>query len=316
VLGASLLWLAAGFAAGWVTALVTHGIDPMAAPRAPLNARPAGTPAPNPAPTAARSPVASPSAGTRDSAALTPTIPKPAATPTSAASGWVETFLEDFNGATLDPTKWNIGSHWRGSELYVPDNVRIQDGRLRLESRRQTYSSQGRSFDYTSGYVDTRGKFSQLYGRFEVRARLPKGNGIWPAHWLMPQDGSTRPEIDIMELLGGYPSTVHMSNHWGTAEKPEDVTRSFTGPNFSTDFHTFTLEWEPGQLRWLVDGILRVTTTDGVPTVPMYLILNTQIGGDWPGFPDGTTVFPQFHEIEYVRVYRRVPAGGKFPLTP
>jgi beta-glucanase (GH16 family) len=228
----------------------------------------------------------------------------------------VETFQDEFRGATLDPTKWNIESLGFDDTLYVPGNVRIQDGRLRLESRRQQNSYQGRNYDYTSGYVNTKGKFSQLYGRFEIRARLPKGNGVWSGHWLLPQDDSPRPEIDIMELLGGYPTTVYMSNHWGPVEKREHLTRPFSGPDFSTDFHTFTLEWEPGQLRWLVDGVQRVTTTDGVPTVPMYLILNTQIGGDWPGFPDGTTMFPQFHDIEYVRVYRRVPGGGQFPLTP
>jgi beta-glucanase (GH16 family) len=96
-----------------------------------------------------------------------------------------------------------------------------------------------------------------------------------------------------------------MSNHWGTPANRQYQTLSFRGPDFSADFHTFAVEWEPGALRWYVDGVLRAATNTGVPAVPMYLILNTAIGGVWPGDPDDSTALPQSHDVQYVRVYRR-----------
>ena len=107
-----------------------------------------------------------------------------------------------------------------------------------------------------------------------------------------------------MELLGNDPTTYYMSQHFGTATNHGMYSWQYTGPDFSADFHTFAIEWQPGVIRWLLDGQVLTTSTSNVPDVPMYLILNTAVGGTWPGNPDGTTVFPQYHDIDYVRVYR------------
>jgi beta-glucanase (GH16 family) len=208
----------------------------------------------------------------------------------------------------LDSAKWNNVFDARGYngelQLYTPANVWVEDGHLRIESRRESISYQGQQYAYTSGRVDTNGKFSQMYGRFEVRARLPMTRGVWPAHWLLPAT-SWPPEIDIMELLGHDPTTVYLSNHWGTPADHGLLMLHYTGPNFAADFHTFVVEWEPSTIRWLVDGVVRASTTDHIPAVPMYLILNTAIGGTFPAYPDASTVLPQVHDIDYVRVYRR-----------
>ena len=229
-----------------------------------------------------------------------PAPPKP-----DPADDWKLVWSDEFEKKPIDLSKWNVedgpGLYNNELQYYAPDEVLVKDGALRLRSRHRHY----RGRDYTSGKVTTRGKFSQTYGKFEVRARLPKTKGIWPAHWLLPEDGAWPPEIDITELLGHDPRTVHMSNHYGTAAKHEEQTSHFTGPDYSDDFHTFAVEWQPRLIRWLVDGQERFRSTQGVPDKPFYLILNTAVGGEWPGKPDDKTVFPQFHDIDYVRVYRR-----------
>jgi beta-glucanase (GH16 family) len=175
-------------------------------------------------------------------------------------------------------------------------------------------------FEFTSGLVEGPGLFSHTYGWIEVRAKLPSTQGIWPAHWMLgesfPQIGWPRcGEIDIMESLGHDPDTVYFSRHWGDPYVHRGT--SFSGPDFSQDFHTFSIRWTTDEMSWYVDGALRYSTsiTDAgeVFRRPFYLILNTAVGGYWPGFPDPTTVFPQYHEIDYVRWY--VESGpGDFDL--
>ena len=129
---------------------------------------------------------------------------------------------------------------------------------------------------YTSGHVDTLGKFKQEYGRFEIRAKLPRGQGIWPALWMLPANRETwPPEIDIVELLGHEPNTIHMTNHFGVWPKNKLEGKDFTGPDFTKDFHVYALEWEPDELRWYVDGDLKHSTRKHIPKEPFYIILNT-----------------------------------------
>ena len=218
---------------------------------------------------------------------------------------WELVWHDEFDGKTLDLSKWRIedAALEKNNELeyYSPDEVYVHDGLLTLRSRKRKMAKR----QYTSGLAETKGKFSQTFGRFEIRAKLPRGQGIWPAHWLLPENGQWPPEIDIMEFLGHELTTVHMTNHYGVWPNNRLEGDSFTGPDFSKDFHVFTLEWEPGALRWYVDGIQRFATTANVPQIPCRLILNTAVGGDWPGDPDQTTVFPQYHDIDYVRIYAR-----------
>lgn len=168
------------------------------------------------------------------------------------------------------------------------------------------------------------------YGRVEVRAKLPRGQGIWPASWMLPTDWvyggwAASGEIDIMELVGHEPDRVHGTLHHG-GEWPDNVftgdSYNIDGADFSEDFHVFELEWEHGEIRWYVDGEWYQTqrswsSDSGVYPAPFdrrfHLLLNVAVGGNWPGSPDGSTVVPQTMEIDWVRVYEDSPgepAGG------
>lgn len=229
------------------------------------------------------------------------------ATPPPERDGWRLVWHDEFDGDELDTGKWRVeyAALVKNQELqfYTDDEVYLEDGCLVLRSREREYGGR----EYTSGLVDTQHRFSQVFGRFEVRAKLPKGQGIWPAHWMLPEDHpSWPPEIDIMELLGHEPEVVHLTQHWGTW--PNNASRGvpFSGPDFSEDFHTFAVEWSPGRIDWFVDEQLGFTSTGDIPQIPFYIILNTAVGGHWPGNPDETTEFPQYHHIDFVRVYERV----------
>jgi len=249
----------------------------------------------------------------------------------TAETEWKLVWSDEFNGTTLDPKKWNVllreQSKHGELQYYVPDEVFVEQGLLRLRSRVRSYGS----MKYTSGRLDTKGKFAPTYGRFEIRAKLPGGKGLWPAHWLYPQNRNwemeylmedavakgkerlipeERPwysEIDIMEFLGHETHILYGTVHYCTYDGQR---RSSSGTwqgesDYTEGLHTFALEWEPDSIRWFVDGHLIHATVTGIPHTPHYLILNTAIGGSWPGNPDSTTVFPQFHDIDYVRVYQR-----------
>lgn len=231
---------------------------------------------------------------------------------------WTVIWQDQFAGTTIDGAKWNIRDEGdpANNELqyYASDDAYIDTGNLVLRSQSRSYGGHA----YTSGSVTTLGKLNGVYGRWEVRARLPYGKGFWPAHWLLPVSGAWPPEVDIMEQVGDVPWRVTMSHHWGPlppGTKPWDIGQTaggtFWGPDFTQDFHTFAIEWFPGQLYWYIDGILRASSIrPQVPSEPMYLILNTAVGGDWPGSPDGSTPFPAYHLIDYVRVSVPSDPGG------
>ncbi|MCB9865025.1 MAG: glycoside hydrolase family 16 protein [Phycisphaerales bacterium] len=243
---------------------------------------------------------------------------------TDAPSGWDVVWRDEFDGPAVDPAKWRIEDvHLiKNNELqyYTPEDVYINpqgtggESVLTLRSQARTFwgfdtAGNWRQFDYTSGLVDSRGKFAAVYGRWEVRARLPGTKGMWPAHWMLPIRPVWPPEIDIMEAIGTQPTRVVMSMHWGPVPpgtSPWDigqtVSTAYWGPDYTQDYHTFAIEWWPGAVYWLVDDVVRAATARSeVPAEPMYLTLNTAVGGDWPGTPDATSVFPQYHEIDWVR---------------
>ena len=227
----------------------------------------------------------------------------------SSTGRWTLVWGDEFNAAGLDAAKWTArdeaGRYNHEMQYYAPNEVVVRDGCLRLSSHRRPW---GHCL-YTSGAVDTKAKYFFLYGRVEVRARLPRGQGIWPACWLLPEDRSWPPEIDVMELLGHEPRTLHMTNYWGPPATPRLNSGLYAGPDFSQDWHTYSMVWEPNRIRWYVDGVQKFVSTKGVPHKPMYLILNTAVGGDFPGSPDKTTPFPQRYDIDYVRVWQH-PADG------
>lgn len=238
---------------------------------------------------------------------------------TDAEPAWDVIWNDEFNGTTVNTARWNVSDiHYnKNNELqyYAPDEVYLDNGNLVLRSRQRPYwgfddRGDWRYFDYTSGLVDTFGKFPFVYGRVDIRAKLPGTKGLWPAHWMLSQSGSWPPEIDITEVTGDVPWRVVTSLHWGPlppGQYPWDIGQTanseYWGPDYTQDFHTFSLEWLPGLINWYIDDTVRFSVSRAeIPDETMYLILNTAVGGDWPGPPDGSTILPQYHEIDYVRV--------------
>ncbi len=220
---------------------------------------------------------------------------------------WVLTWNDEFNGNSVDGSKWRVEDAAlvknNEKQYYTPQNVGVNGGVLTLLSEKRTIG--GRA--YASGLVESKDRFSQTYGRFEFRAKLPKTKGLWPALWTLPQSGVWPPEIDVMELLGHDPFTVYMTHHWGTWPSIFNESTPYTGAaDFSQAFHTFRCEWFPGRIDYYVDNTLRAQHHINIPSQDFYIIMNTAVGGDWPGDPDASTVFPQRHQIDYVRVYRYV----------
>ena len=221
--------------------------------------------------------------------------------------GWDLVWQDEFDHNCLDTGNWNI-EDWaseKNEELqyYSPANVKVEDGLLKLISKNEIFKGR----DYTSGAVQSQGKFSFLYGKVEMKAKLPSGQGIFPAFWMMPdQENTWLPEIDIMEMVGHLPNEVWMVSHWldeNGALKTDYNT--FIGDDFSKDFHLFSIEWTPESISWFIDDIERHRTSKFIPKEPMYLYLNTAVGGIWPGSPDNSTIFPVNYEIDYVRVFTR-----------
>ena len=238
---------------------------------------------------------------------------------------------DEFNGpdgSAPDATKWAIqvgGNGWGNNEqeYYTArsQNVQVKGGNLVITAIKEDYTrSDGVAQHYTSARMQTRGLFSQQYGRFEARIKIPKGEGIGPAFWMLGNniDAAGWPacgEIDIMENIGREPNIVH-GTLYAPGYPPEGYTAAYTLPSgaFSDDFHIFAVEWEPQQIRLYVDGNLYATDTpSGSPvpsnwpfsTQPFFILVNLAVGGNWPGNPDNTTQFPQQMLVDYVRVYQK-----------
>lgn len=246
-------------------------------------------------------------------------------------SNWVLAWSDEFNGpkgSSPDPAKWTFeigGGGWGNQELEYytsrPENARIEHGRLVITARRENYTgADGVTRDYTSARLKTQGKFSITYGRVEARIKIPRGQGVWPAFWMLgsdidqagwPQSG----EIDIMENIGREPATVHGTIHGPGYSGAKGIGSPFTLPHgrFADHYHVFAVEWEPNQIRFYVDRKLYATRTPAdlppgtkwVYDRPFFLLLNFAVGGSWPGPPDKHTPFPQKMLVDYVRVYRR-----------
>jgi beta-glucanase (GH16 family) len=218
--------------------------------------------------------------------------------------GWKLTWSDEFIGSVVNTSKWlvvNRDPNKNGeSQWYSPNHVSVVNGMLRLKSTNTWTNGK----QYTSGSVESVNRFFQQYGRFEGRMRLPKTQGIWPAFWMLPNPSGWPPEIDIMEFLGHDVDTVYFSNHWGVWPNNAYQTTGFSGPDYSADFHTFAVDWWPDRMEWYIDGYRRATHNQAVPQSPFFIILNTAVGGFWPGYPDATTVFPQYFDIDYVRAYQ------------
>jgi beta-glucanase (GH16 family) len=242
---------------------------------------------------------------------------------------WTLVWSDEFNaadGSAPDPTKWSfdVGSHWNNElEYYTsrPQNARIEKGKLVITALNDTYTgNDGVTRNYTSARLKTKDKFEQVYGRFEARIKIPSGQGLWPAFWLLGNDmnkvGSPAcGEIDIMENVGKDPSVIRGTIHGPGYSGAQGIGSSFrlASGHFADDYHVYAVEWDPNTLRFYMDDILYATRTPaeipaGTKWVfdhPFYILLNLAVGGAWSGSPDETVVFPKSMLVDYVRVYKR-----------
>ncbi|MEI9998866.1 MAG: glycoside hydrolase family 16 protein [Verrucomicrobiota bacterium] len=233
--------------------------------------------------------------------------------------GWVLTFDDEFDGPALDTTKWTPHYNFNAIinhelQAYIPDAFVFSDGILQITAKHEPGRQAGRTQQYTSGAMTTSGKFSQQYGYFEVRCKLPKGKGYWPAFWLLSDSGKWPPEIDIFENLGHENQTLHFTNHWmDDQHHPRGKGQQTNGPDYTADFHTIAVDWEPDAIVWYVDDKEQCRVTDNIEKEKMYILLNLAVGGDWPKSPDANTVFPQSFDVDYVRVYQKANQASSSP---
>jgi beta-glucanase (GH16 family) len=263
---------------------------------------------------------------------LTATVALALAAPLSAchkqptADEWTLTWQDEFDGPagqSPDPSRWSfdVGTDWGNAQLEYdtarPANVALDGaGRLAITARRESYLGSA----YTSGRIHTNGHFAQATGRFEARMRMPRGQGLWPAFWLLGSDISSAGwpacgELDIMEYRGQEPSVVQGSLHGPGYSGGAAVTRRYAYPNggLDTDFHLYAVEWSTTSITWSLDGTEFFTATPGslpagsswVFNHPFFVVLDLAVGGHYVGSPDSSTVFPQDLLVDYVRVYRK-----------
>lgn len=285
---------------------------------------------------------------------------------TKAKSPWKLVWNDEFDGDAIDPAKWDydIGngffdykSHqwidgWGNEELQYytrePENVFVKNSHLTIRAVKESLHGCG----YTSARLKSRKRdgtalFTKLYGRFEIRARVPWGKGLWPALWMLPQDDkyggwAASGEIDLMEIVGEKPHQVLNSIHYGsTFPKRSLHTHVYPLPGGSlvSDWHVYAVEWEPGEIRFYVDGVhtstenfwwscsrnqkgagLEPTRASELNPWPapfdqsFFLLINVAVGGNFPGAPSAATQFPAELVVDYVRVYDKV--GGYAVPTP
>lgn len=245
-------------------------------------------------------------------------------TPETATDGFITpntypgmslVWSDEFNRTDLDLTNWSYetgGGGWGNNELETytnsKENVFCSGGYLTIKAISSNSS-------YTSGRIITKGKKEFKYGRIDIRAKLPYGKGVWPALWMLGANISTVNwpacgEIDIMELLGQEPAKVYGTAHWDQGgHKYSGSNYSLTSSSFSDKFHIFTLLWNENYMEWYVDyqQYYKINSTM-VGNYPFnsnqFFIFNVAVGGNWPGSPDASTVFPQSMLVDYVRVFQ------------
>lgn len=272
-------------------------------------------------------------------------------------SEWTLVWSDEFNGTEIDRSKWTydignwivdengngITSGWGNNEKeYYTDsseNSFIDDGKLVIKAKKEQVTDQFGTYDYTSAKLKTKGLFSKKYGRYEIKAKLPTGKGLWPAIWMLPEEDkygtwAASGEIDIMEAWGSSPHKVAGTIHYGEGWP----NNKYTGKEFELpknrgidSWHTYALEWEPGELRWYVDGELYQTQNkwyskgkDNAANFSypapfdqeFYLVMNLAVGGWFDGDPDETTKFPSQMEVDYVRVYDLKKRDYREPVEP
>ena len=229
---------------------------------------------------------------------------------------------DEFDGDKLNTANWKHetgGSGWGNNELefYQEKNTTVRDGHLIITAKKETVGGR----DYTSSRIITQGKKEFRYGRVDIRARVPKGQGIWPALWMLGNNIATVNwpacgEIDIMEMIGGpgKDNTVHGTAHWEHSGQHASYggKLSLPSPEILADkFHVFSLVWTPSSITWYLDDV-QFETMDTTPAElsefqnDFYFIFNVAVGGNWPGSPNETTTFPKQMTVDYIRVFQEI----------
>ena len=237
--------------------------------------------------------------------------------------GYNLVWSDEFDGNSLSQGNWNFeigtgGDGWGNNELqyYRAQNTSVEDGLLIIEARKESYEGS----EYTSSRITSEGKQSFQYGRVDIRAALPIGQGFWPALWMLGNNFSTTGwpacgEIDIMELVGFQPNRVHGTAHWGANNAEHEFEGSSIllpgDETYDQEFHVFSIIWEEDIIEWYMDDQLYFTLTPanvGAANYPFndefFFIFNVAVGGDWPGSPDASTNFPRRMFVDYVRVFQ------------
>ena len=241
-------------------------------------------------------------------------------------SGYQLVFSDEFDGSSINSSKWNTRYRWgpnwiiNSEEQFYIDTLNEPDfgaspyrhggGNLIIQATRTPgdLRSKSREQAYLSGAMTTHNKFSMKYGYVEMRARLPRGKGLWSAFWLLHNGNDRRrPEIDVMEMLGDNSRLVYQTyHHYDNGNLRSTPSYRAPGPDYADGFHTFGMLWEPGKITWYVDGNETNSYESGnVSDEDMYLLVNLAVGGFWAGSPDGSTSFPAQYQIDYIRAYQR-----------
>ncbi len=246
-------------------------------------------------------------------------------------NGYSLLWNDEFDGDSLNTEIWNRELRepgWTNNELQeytgAEDNSFVRDGKLVIKAIK-TEGNNGKPY-YTSGKVTTQKKRDFMYGKVVVSAKVPEGKGLWPAIWMMPTDESFYGqwpkcgEIDIMEVLGNQVDTAYQTVHYGEPHAEQQGTKVLSSGSFAESFHEYSVEWEPGEMRFYIDGELINTVNDWFTAIDgqdekpypapfnqtFFVQMNLAVGGNWPGDPDETTDFSKSEfEVDYVRVYQK-----------
>ncbi|MBC6367063.1 glycoside hydrolase family 16 protein [Algoriphagus sp. AK58] len=248
-------------------------------------------------------------------------IPTQGATSPTSYLGMTLAWADEFDGNTLNAANWthetgNGTNGWGNNELqfYRSQNTSLQNGHLVITAKKEAFGGK----EYTSSRIITKGKQQFRYGRVDIRAVMPKGQGIWPALWMLGSNFDTVGwpacgEIDIMEMVGGNgrENTVHGTVHWEHDGSRAEFGGKYTlaSGTLADQFHVYSIVWDATSIRWLIDN-KQYHVIDTTPSQldefrrNFFFIFNIAVGGNWPGSPDATSTYPQHMIVDYVRVFQ------------
>lgn len=238
---------------------------------------------------------------------------------------WSLTWSDEFDGDTINRSNWTFdidGHGWGNNELEYytdrPENARVEDGNLIIEARKEDYNGS----QYTSARLKSEGLQNFLYGKIEARIKVPQGQGLWPAFWMLGSNMAAvhHPdcgEIDIMEHVNNE-NAICGTLHWNSNGMHSEGGQVYLDDVF--EYHNYSIEWSPNYIKWFIDDnqYAEYDITNGANGTsschkPFFILLNLAVGGNWPKNPDSTTQFPAKMYVDYVRVYNKADSSSNKP---